>query len=207
VHTVLTGRVSGDDDTPGGLLPTDEHRPRLTAASEAVRRAAPYADTRAVPLGRATFAVLIAVRMPPRLAAAAYRRRRQPYLLVDVRDDTIVVGPLVAPGRGPCVNCLDLHRCDRDPAWPAISAQLATVVDEAPTTGVATVLAAVGIGVAQVLAHIDGGLAPTVGATLEIGPEAQVRRRPWAIHPHCDCVKITAPGSGRSLRRPPDEVQ
>ena len=34
-------------------------------------------------------------------------------------------GPLVTPGRGPCLRCLDLHRCDRDPAWPALLAQLA----------------------------------------------------------------------------------
>ena len=37
---------------------------------------------------------------------------------------TGVVGPLVLPGRSSCQRCHDLHRADRDPAWPSIAAQL-----------------------------------------------------------------------------------
>ena len=47
-----------------------------------------------------------------------------PHLPVRVRDGTGVVGPLVIPGLSSCLMCADLHRTDRDPAWPALAAQL-----------------------------------------------------------------------------------
>ncbi len=34
------------------------------------------------------------------------------------------VGPLVLPGRTPCLACLAAHRRDSDPAWPHLAAQL-----------------------------------------------------------------------------------
>jgi hypothetical protein len=48
------------------------------------------------------------------------------HLAVVVGAERVVVGPLVVPGRGPCLRCLHLHRCDRDPAWPRLAAQLVT---------------------------------------------------------------------------------
>ena len=51
--------------------------------------------------------------------------RDVPHLAVVFDDDGARVGPLVEPGAGPCLRCLDLGRRDADPAWPAIAAQLA----------------------------------------------------------------------------------
>ena len=34
------------------------------------------------------------------------------------------IGPFVLPGRTPCLACLAAHRCDADPAWPHLAAQL-----------------------------------------------------------------------------------
>ena len=34
------------------------------------------------------------------------------------------IGPFVVPGRTPCLACLAAHRCDADPAWPLLVAQL-----------------------------------------------------------------------------------
>ena len=39
-----------------------------------------------------------------------------PHINVIVREATAVVGPLVLPGSTACLRCLELHRCDRDPA-------------------------------------------------------------------------------------------
>lgn len=50
------------------------------------------------------------------------------HLPVRVRDGTGLVGPLVIPGVTSCLRCADLHRSDRDPAWPAIAAQLRDTV-------------------------------------------------------------------------------
>ncbi len=115
-------------------------------------------------------------------------RRDVPHLSVVVREDDVVVGPLVRPGRGPCLRCLDLHRSALDPAWPAMLAQLLSgrrrVPEESAVAGLAGHLAAL-----QVLALLDGRQASAAtGATLEVElPDGLVTRRAWAVHPGCGC--------------------
>ncbi len=61
------------------------------------------------------------------IAPAVYGRWARedvPHLPVVLGDRHAVVGPLVEPGRTVCCYCLDLHRRDADPAWPAIATQL-----------------------------------------------------------------------------------
>ena len=41
-------------------------------------------------------------------------RNNTPHLAISPRTDSIRVGPLVIPGRSPCLQCLYLARCDRD---------------------------------------------------------------------------------------------
>ncbi len=48
-----------------------------------------------------------------------------PHLAVVFDDNGARIGPLVEPGDGPCLRCLELARRDDDPAWPVIAAQLA----------------------------------------------------------------------------------
>lgn len=113
------------------------------------------------------------------------------HLDVVVREADTVVGPFVVPGAGPCLRCLDLHRGDADPSWPAVAAQLHAggIADEAGP--VAAVCA--GLAVAAVLAHLDRspGLAP--GITFEVSsPDAVPRRRTWAVHPECGCTALPA---------------
>jgi bacteriocin biosynthesis cyclodehydratase domain-containing protein len=112
-----------------------------------------------------------------------------PHLSVVIREDDVVVGPLVRPGSGPCLRCLDLYRGDRDPAWPSVLTQLlgssnGPQPEETALSGLAAGLAAL-----QVLAHLDGVSEPaTVGATLEIElPDGLIARRSWPAHPRCGC--------------------
>lgn len=61
----------------------------------------------------------------------------RPHLPVSVYRGHLSVGPLVVPGRTPCLNCLHLHRCDSDPQWPQLvdqwrAAQLALGFDSDP---------------------------------------------------------------------------
>ncbi len=188
VDPAVSGRVGIHDDAIGGLTPADTDRPRGTAASEAVLRAAPFTDTRALRVGGASFVVQVGQGVPAELAAFAYARKSLAHLLIEERDDIVLIGPLVPPSGSPCLRCLDLHRRDRDPAWPTLVAQLATSIDSAPTISTATTLIAVGVAVAQVLAYLDGDDAPTIGASIEVGSPSTLRRRSWGPHPRCDCA-------------------
>lgn len=183
------GVATIDDAAPAGLLPADAYRPRGVAAADAVRRMAPEADLGPLARGRATFAVLVGDAAPATLTALAYSRRRLPHLAVTVRDGTVVVGPLVRPGLSPCLNCLDLHRRDRDPAWPVLAAQLHTGADLAAPLAATTVLAGAAFAAEEVLTHIDGGRPTTLGATVEITGPGLDRRRRWTPHPHCGCQR------------------
>lgn len=117
------------------------------------------------------------------------------HLPVRVRDGTGLVGPLVLPGVTSCLGCADLHRRDRDAAWPAISAQLRETVGVADR---ATLLATAALALSQVNRVIgavrgqdptpDPGPPQTLNATLEfdVTTGAIVARR-WTRHPLCSC--------------------
>ncbi|BBX65750.1 hypothetical protein MSAS_49240 [Mycobacterium saskatchewanense] len=117
------------------------------------------------------------------------------HLPVRVRDGTGLVGPLVIPGVTSCLGCADLHRRDRDAAWPAISAQLRETVGVADR---ATVLATAALALSQVNRVIaavrghegvpDPGPPQTLNTTLEfdLNAGAIVARR-WTRHPLCMC--------------------
>lgn len=192
------GNVVPADCVPGGLLPTDEHRPRRLAADDAVRRAAPATDCTSA--ARPDLVVLCEP-WPDPAALSPLMARGIAHLVVTVREGTGVIGPLVRPGASSCVRCGDLHRTDRDPAWPAMLAQLTarrrTRID--PVDAALALLVAA-VGAVQVLGHLDrGGEAPgTVdGASLEVSPpDWRLRRRSWPAHPLCGCSAASTGQTG-----------
>jgi hypothetical protein len=118
-----------------------------------------------------------------------------PHLLVRVRDGAGLVGPLVLPGLTSCLGCADLHRSDRDAAWPAVAAQLRDTVGAADR---ATVLATAALALGQidtVLSAIRGDhqaapLQPpaTLSTTLEFdAATSTIATRHWPRHPRCGC--------------------
>ncbi|MBX6358065.1 MAG: ThiF family adenylyltransferase [Micromonosporaceae bacterium] len=211
VNPALDGTVGPGDTLTAGLLAADLGRPRSAAVAEAIQRTVPGTDTRPIRRGEASFVVQTGMPGPARLHAARYARYRLAHLSATVRDGTAIVGPLVPPAGSPCLNCLDLHRSDRDPAWPALAAQLATTPADAAPGGdepcaAPTVLAAASFAVAEVLRYLDGRVAgsgwddpQTLGATVEIAAPGRHRRRTWPPHPECDCTRRTRrSSSGRS---------
>ncbi|CQD19987.1 hypothetical protein BN000_04719 [Mycobacterium europaeum] len=118
--------------------------------------------------------------------------RRVPHLPVRVRDGVGLVGPLVIPGATSCLGCADLHRRDRDAAWPAISAQLRETVGVADR---ATLLATAALALSQVnrvIAAVRNQEAvpepQTLNATLEFDLDAgAIVARQWTRHPLCPC--------------------
>lgn len=130
----------------------------------------------------------------PRLVRELHAER-VPHLPVRVRDGTGMVGPLVLPGVTSCLTCADLHRRDRDAAWPAVAAQLRHTVAHADR---ATVLATVALALSQVdrvIAAVRGmatdrdlAAPATLNATLELDlATGSIMTRRWTRHPLCDC--------------------
>ncbi|MGY4711436.1 TOMM precursor leader peptide-binding protein [Mycolicibacterium sp. CBM1] len=116
-----------------------------------------------------------------------------PHLPVRVRDGAGLVGPLVIPGVTSCLGCADLHRTDRDAAWPAVAAQLRDVIGSADRP---TVLATVAVALGQLNRIITavrdsespGAPPSTLNTTLEVDVNATtISSRRWSRHPNCGC--------------------
>jgi bacteriocin biosynthesis cyclodehydratase domain-containing protein len=114
------------------------------------------------------------------------------HLTVRLRDGTGLIGPLVIPGQSSCLHCADLHRSDRDAAWPTLAAQLRGTAGSADR---ATLLATAALALAQVDAvmqavrgHPDPVPPATLSTTLEIDVRAgSIVSRQWPRHPRCRC--------------------
>ena len=72
----------------------------------------------------ADLAVIVGYYALPPERYGRWLRRDIPHLPVVFSDTEIRVGPLIEPGSGPCLGCLELSHIDADAAWPAIAIQL-----------------------------------------------------------------------------------
>jgi hypothetical protein len=125
-------------------------------------------------------------------AGEPWLRRGIPHLPLVVQGHRVQVGPLVTGGDGPCLSCLDLHRRDRDAAWPALLSQLASrgpLLPDAPVSLEST-LTALTAGAAAMIVHtcLDGQPIPD-GLSLELSlPWPSIQNRRWFSHPLCSCT-------------------
>lgn len=127
-----------------------------------------------------------------------------PHLAVVFGDEAVRVGPLVEPGAGPCLHCLDRRRIDADPAWPRLVVQL--LGRTAPTE---TALASGFIAAAVadlVLRRLHGG-ARTLRATARLHRDASGAFSEFEVlpHPECGCRSLAesaTAGAGPSGRPP-----
>ncbi len=180
------------DVGPAAHLLGDLGQPRAAAAERAAARAA-GGPALPAPERPADLVVLVRDDVVDVREADELVRRDQPHLALVSGADRITVGPLVLPGRGPCLRCLDLHRTDRDPAWPHVAAQLLAHQRTAPPraeTGL--VLVAAGVVTLQVLTQLDGQVDPTArGRTIDVLlPDGRLERRRWAAHSSCGCTRL-----------------
>ena len=118
---------------------------------------------------------------------------RVPHLPVLVRDGIGLIGPLVLPGVTSCLACADLHRRDRDAAWPAVAAQLRSTISTADR---ATLMGTAALALTQVdrvvrAIRADSGAvaAPmTLDTTVEFDvADGSVVTKRWSRHPGCSC--------------------
>ena len=109
-------------------------------------------------------------------------RRDLPHLPVVLGDSAVVIGPIVEPGSGPCLYCLQKHATDADPAWPAIATQLWGKPSAADTELVASEVAA--LVTRLTLARLSGGASRAAQLTLDVATGTLDSRR---VDPHPDC--------------------
>jgi hypothetical protein len=109
---------------------------------------------------------------------------------VEVRDATGVVGPLVLPGRTPCLRCLDLTRTRPRSGLAVLAHQLPAAGEGEPGCDGPLALAVAAQAAMQVLAMADGTTVPAaLSGTLEmVLPDWRWRRRTWPLHADCGCV-------------------
>ncbi|MBA3411655.1 MAG: thiamine biosynthesis protein ThiF [Geodermatophilaceae bacterium] len=179
----------------GGLSLEDEGEPRVSAAQHALRRISAMDQSRTVASPQEADLLILcqpwSVHDPLQARGLSDRTA---HLAVAVRDGTVVIGPLVLPGRTSCLRCAEMHRTDRDSRWPAVAAQLVAAPNRAvhePTNVLSTLAAALAAG--QVLDHLDGTRVPDVlEATMELRPpDWQLHRRPWPPHADCGCLETS----------------
>lgn len=122
------------------------------------------------------------------------RVRHRPHLPVLIRETTAVIGPLVLPGRSPCLRCVELTRGDRDPVWPVLAAQLIGEPHGVEPCDVVLATAAASIVALHVLAWLDQGqraLPSSIGGTHELSlDDLRLRRRTVSAHPGCGCGAV-----------------
>ncbi len=198
-HLVLTDQRTavGTDIGPAGLRAVDVGQPRTIGMRRVLTELAPSTRLTQRTTHRPDLVVIAADDEPDRSAAIELVRDGIPHLVVGVRETVGVVGPFVIPGSTACLHCLDLHRTDLDPRWPALLAQANTVVcADSAEVNLSTLVAS--LAVLHVLNYLDGGEPPSVNGTLSAGlPDGAVRRRSWLPHRQCGCT-------WESLARPDD---
>lgn len=129
--------------------------------------------------------VLVADRVIPPSDHRGWLQRDIPHLPVVASDAAITVGHVVEPGATACLHCIDLHRRDADPAWPAIAAQLTML---APPAGDPLRTASAAVHTARIVARrLRHG--PAASRELRIaGDGGEVTERDVLPHPECRCA-------------------
>lgn len=179
--------VTAEDVAPGGFGPQHVGQPRQEAGIDVLRSTTPRVRTTAPPRTRPDLAVVVGHGAADPVQVRPLLREDVPHLAVVVGEVDVAVGPLVVPGDGPCLQCLDLHRSDADDRWPAVATQVTARPRDGEEASVAALAASV--AVIEALAFLDGRASSTRGATLEVSAATPVPGlRRWSQHPDCGCA-------------------
>jgi bacteriocin biosynthesis cyclodehydratase domain-containing protein len=115
-------------------------------------------------------------------------RRDIPHLPVIFTDSSVTIGPLIEPGIGPCLYCLERYRSENDPMWPTLATQLwgRHSVTETPLLS-REVAARVARTVVNRLRDGRPGAAMLVRLDAERGTATYREELP---HPQCGCREV-----------------
>lgn len=112
---------------------------------------------------------------------ARYLREDVAHLPVAFEPGATTIGPLVVPGRTPCLSCRDGHERDRDASWPSLHAQLVGATSGRIT---ATRTAEAAALVARILAGPEGR---TSAKSVRVSPDGRHVWRSLTFHAECQC--------------------
>jgi hypothetical protein len=116
--------------------------------------------------------------------------RDVPHLAISFEVDQASVSPLIVPGRGPCLFCLEQARATQDPSWPVIASQLITTKERLDDSS--SRLFCAGVAIQKILGHLDfvGEFRQTekelVGYRLNLS-SGTISEFRWAEHEACSC--------------------
>lgn len=128
-------------------------------------------------------------------------RRDIPHLPVVFSDSAARVGPLVEPGLGPCLTCLELAHIDTDPAWPAMACQLAARQAPSETPRLSFEVAARVAGLVQ--DRLETGRSPVFARSLRIDAiTGTITRSVHRLHERCGCQALAESETVPELREP-----
>lgn len=138
--------------------------------------------------------VVVATAGPcPREVFAVLAEAGIAHLPVSCEEDRVRVGPLVRPGRTPCVGCDDRQRASWDPAWPGLLAQLGRPLARPAVTAPHALSAvlerhAAVVVAEEVLGFCDEQPARSETAAVTIGPRVHDQTvHPVAFSAACGC--------------------
>jgi hypothetical protein len=120
--------------------------------------------------------------------------RDVPHLALSFEVDHASVSPLIVPGRGPCLFCLEQARVNEDPSWPVLASQLVTTKDRLDDSS--SRLFCAGVAIQKILAQLDsvGDFRQTdkelVGYRLNLS-SGTISEFRWPEHDACSC-KLTS---------------
>lgn len=145
-------------------------------------------------------AVIVGHGVFPPETHAIWLRRDVSHLPVLFTDSAVQVGPTVEPGRSACLVCIELHRRDADPSWPAIATQLLGRAIRPDPPALATEAAAV--ATRAVLDRLEAGPTGSPGVRITLQGERSILR--WQPHPDCGCrgLSPTERGTGSGAELP-----
>ncbi|WP_392542847.1 hypothetical protein [Oryzobacter telluris] len=134
-----------------------------------------------VAVGTPAAVVVVAQGRAPGWAGAPWQARGVPHLPLVLGRRRLVVGPLVLPGRTPCLRCTA-------PAWDT------SRVLEVAEVGAEALVLATAVAVVTVLAAVRGDES-LGGISTEVAlHEVRVTHRVWSPRPGCRCTGETMAG-------------
>ena len=200
VRPVDPGAVEHADTGPGALDPAEAGRRRQDAVARAIQRLTPAARITPAAHLRPDLVVLAPADRYPVELLDQLVSAGLPHLMVRTAGDEALVGPLVLPGRTPCVRCADLWRSESEPSWPRYLAQLGTPrAGQLAPCDTPLALLAVAHAVHSALSLLDGDEPPALGAVLSLDPASGAAAR-TEIDAHGSCT-CGAAAPGASARR------
>ena len=180
-------RPSARVDVSGTSITVDRLMSNLAGTGLDARPARPVPELGDADSGESDAAIAVVVGhfvLDP-LLRGTWLRRDIPHLPVIFGDTGVLVGPMIEPGIGPCLYCLELHHRDADPQWPAIASQLLGQRSRAETPVLASEIAALAT---RMILNRLAGTAHAEPSSVRLEAETgALSRRPVTRHPDCAC--------------------